>query len=72
MTEDIIKLTKFDVAERQLNQAIALFFGRGDAVSIHHWLKQLDKCYTTYVRNLEASAYFVTVTTFGKSIKMNG
>ncbi len=28
-------LTKFDVAERQLNQAIALFFDRGDPVSIH-------------------------------------
>ena len=28
-------LTKFDVAERQLNQAIRLFFSRGDEVSIH-------------------------------------
>lgn len=35
MTENILKLTKFDVAERQLNQAIALFFNGGDAVSIH-------------------------------------
>jgi hypothetical protein len=30
-----LRLTKFDVAERQLNQAIALFFGGGDPVSIH-------------------------------------
>jgi len=28
-------LSKFDVAERQLNQAIRLFFGEGDPVSIH-------------------------------------
>lgn len=30
-----LKLTKFDVAERQLNQAISLFFSGGDPVSIH-------------------------------------
>lgn len=29
------RLTKFDVAERQLHQAIRLFFNRGDPVSIH-------------------------------------
>ena len=31
----VILLSKFDVAERQLNQAIRLFFGEGDPVSIH-------------------------------------
>lgn len=30
-----IKLTKLDAAERQLNQAIKLFFAEDDAVSIH-------------------------------------
>lgn len=30
-----LHLTKFDVAERQLNQAISLFFGCGDPISIH-------------------------------------
>ena len=28
-------LSKFDVAERQLNQAIHLFFENGDPVSVH-------------------------------------
>ena len=32
---DPLLLTKFDVAERQLNQAILLFFDEGDPVSIH-------------------------------------
>lgn len=32
---DPLRLTKFDVAERQLNQAIWLFFSRGDEVSVH-------------------------------------
>lgn len=31
----VLRLNKFDVAERQLNQAIKLFFDDGDAVSIH-------------------------------------
>ena len=31
----MLQLTKFDVAERQLHQAIALFFAEGDPVSIH-------------------------------------
>ncbi len=35
MKEIILDLTKFDVAERQLNQAISLFFNDGDPVSIH-------------------------------------
>ena len=30
-----MELTKFDVAERQLNQAIYLFFDGGDPVSVH-------------------------------------
>jgi hypothetical protein len=30
-----LTLTKFDVAERQLNQAIRLFFDGGDPVSVH-------------------------------------
>jgi hypothetical protein len=33
-TENVIKLTKFDVAERQINQAIRLFFLDEDPVSI--------------------------------------
>lgn len=32
---DPLLLSKFDVAERQLNQAILLFFDEGDPVSIH-------------------------------------
>lgn len=32
---DTFHLTKFDVAERQLNQAIHLFFDGGDPVSVH-------------------------------------
>ena len=35
MHDDSIFLTKFEVAERQLNQAIRLFFEQGDPVSIH-------------------------------------
>lgn len=31
----MLKLSKFDVAERQLNQAVALFFREEDPVSIH-------------------------------------
>ena len=31
----VIRLSKFDVAERQLNQAIRLFFDEGDPVSVH-------------------------------------
>jgi hypothetical protein len=35
MSADTLKLSKFDVAERQLLQAIRLFFSQGDEVSIH-------------------------------------
>jgi len=35
MNTETWKLSKFDVAERQLLQAIRLFFSRGDEVSIH-------------------------------------
>ena len=35
MPTSSLALTKFDVAERQLNQAIQLFFDGGDPVSIH-------------------------------------
>ena len=33
--EEIIKLSKLDVAERQLIQAIHLFFSQSDPISIH-------------------------------------
>jgi len=35
MSEQSIVLSKFDVAERQFNQAVSLFFDRADPVSIH-------------------------------------
>ena len=35
ITEPCIRLSKFDVAERQLLQAIRMFFAEEDAVSIH-------------------------------------
>ncbi len=35
MSDASIHLTKFDAAERQLHQAITLFFSGGDPVSIH-------------------------------------
>ena len=35
MNDRSVFLTKFEVAERQLNQAIRLFFEEGDSVSIH-------------------------------------
>lgn len=35
MPTSCLQLTKFDVAERQLNQAIRLFFSSGDEVSVH-------------------------------------
>jgi len=35
MATTSLNLNKFDVAERQLNQAIQLFFNEGDPVSIH-------------------------------------
>ena len=35
MSGQSILLSKFDVAERQFNQAVALFFDRADPVSIH-------------------------------------
>ena len=35
MTTATLNLNKFEVAERQLNQAIQLFFDEGDPISIH-------------------------------------
>jgi hypothetical protein len=35
MSTSSLRLTKFDAAERQLNQAIRLFFSGGDEVSVH-------------------------------------
>jgi hypothetical protein len=35
MSTSSLLLTKFDVAERQLNQAVRLFFSGGDEVSVH-------------------------------------
>lgn len=33
--ETVLTVNKFDVAEKQLHQAINLFFSGGDAISIH-------------------------------------